>query len=157
MIAGAIWGPSMTAIAVGRDHLGVRLFAAAQRLSDTIGVPGSRAASAALERARSRISPTACDAAWSHGRALSTHDAIELASNDPRASSSPTVPTLTTRELKVLQLVATGRTNAEIAGELVLSVRTVENHVSHVYRKLRLRNRAQATRFAATHGLLAEV
>ena len=74
------------------------------------------------------------------------------------ASPAPTgtaLAALSDREIEVLSLVAAGRTNVEIAGDLVLSVRTVENHVSHIYRKLNVRNRVQATTFAAAHGLVA--
>lgn len=51
---------------------------------------------------------------------------------------------LTTRELEVLQLMAQGRTNAEIAGELVIAEGTVKSHVKHVLRKMRAGNRTEA-------------
>jgi DNA-binding NarL/FixJ family response regulator len=54
----------------------------------------------------------------------------------------------------VLRLVATGLTNAEVAEKLFLSSRTVDWHLGSIYRKLGLRSRAEATRFAAEHGLL---
>lgn len=56
--------------------------------------------------------------------------------------------TLTNRQLEVLALLASGRTNREIAGELVLSERTVERHLADVYAKLGARNRAEAVAFA---------
>lgn len=52
---------------------------------------------------------------------------------------------LTDRESEVLQLVAEGCTNAEVADRLVLSVRTVERHLLNAYRKLGVRGRAEAT------------
>ncbi len=52
--------------------------------------------------------------------------------------------TLTEREAEVLALVADGRSNPEIAAELGLSVKTVQNHVSHVLAKLQVRDRTQA-------------
>jgi ATP/maltotriose-dependent transcriptional regulator MalT len=62
---------------------------------------------------------------------------------------------LTRRELEVLRLVAVGRTNAEIARELVLSPRTVEMHVRHTLAKLDCRSRTEATARAHTLGLVA--
>jgi LuxR family maltose regulon positive regulatory protein len=51
---------------------------------------------------------------------------------------------LTTRELEVLQLIADGATNQEIANELVLAINTVKKHISNIYRKLGVDNRVQA-------------
>jgi DNA-binding CsgD family transcriptional regulator len=58
------------------------------------------------------------------------------------------------RELEVLRLVATGLRNREIATQLVISERTVERHISNVYRKLDLRGKADATAWALRTGLL---
>ena len=55
---------------------------------------------------------------------------------------------VTRREKDVLNLIAAGKTNREIADELVLSIRTVERHISNIYRKIGVYNRAQAVRFA---------
>jgi DNA-binding CsgD family transcriptional regulator len=62
---------------------------------------------------------------------------------------------LTRRELEVVQLLAAGATNREIAGQLFLSVRTVDMHVRNILRKLACRSRADATRRAGELGLLA--
>lgn len=61
---------------------------------------------------------------------------------------------LTQREVEVLRLVASGKTSAEIPAELVLSRRTVERHISNIYGKTNTHNRAEATAFAFTHGLV---
>lgn len=61
---------------------------------------------------------------------------------------------LTPRELEVLALVAAGKTNREIADELVISEKTVARHVSNIFTKLRLSSRSAATAFAYEHGLL---
>ena len=53
-------------------------------------------------------------------------------------------PELTDREREILDLVARGRSNAEITAELVLSPKTVRNHVSNVFAKLQVRDRAEA-------------
>jgi DNA-binding CsgD family transcriptional regulator len=70
------------------------------------------------------------------------------------ASSSPgDTAGLTARELEVLRLLAEGLTNAEIAGRLILSERTVSNHLSHIFGKIEVSNRAGAVAFAHRHGL----
>ena len=61
---------------------------------------------------------------------------------------------LTEREAQVLSMVASGRTNNEVADELVLSIRTVERHIGNIYAKIGARGRADATVFALTHGLV---
>jgi DNA-binding CsgD family transcriptional regulator len=61
---------------------------------------------------------------------------------------------LTKRELEVLRLVARGQTNRSIAGELVLSERTVDRHVSNIFGKLGVSSRTAATAYAYEHRLL---
>lgn len=61
---------------------------------------------------------------------------------------------LSEREAEVLRLIALGHTNAEIASQLFLSIRTVESHRAHVQQKLRLSTRAQLVRYALEHGLV---
>jgi DNA-binding CsgD family transcriptional regulator len=61
--------------------------------------------------------------------------------------------TLTPREAEVLRLVASGRTNKEIADELFLSVTTVQRHLANVYTKIDARGRAEATTYALQHGI----
>jgi two-component system response regulator NreC len=60
---------------------------------------------------------------------------------------------LTEREVEVLRLIALGHTNAEIGGQLHLSVRTVESHRAHIQQKLRRSTRAELVRYAIGHGL----
>jgi DNA-binding NarL/FixJ family response regulator len=64
------------------------------------------------------------------------------------------LPGLTTREKEVLQLVAAGLTNAEIAARLFRSERTIEQHLHSIYRKLGSSSRTGATRFAVEHGFI---
>ncbi len=56
--------------------------------------------------------------------------------------------------MQVLRLVAGGRTNKEIAVELVLSVRTVERHIGNIYGKIGARGKADAASYALTRGLV---
>ncbi|HVW42324.1 MAG TPA: response regulator transcription factor [Amycolatopsis sp.] len=65
-------------------------------------------------------------------------------------------PRLTERETDVLRFVAKGLTSRQIAERLVLSHRTVENHVQSTLRKLQLHNRVELARYAIEHGLDAE-
>jgi DNA-binding NarL/FixJ family response regulator len=67
--------------------------------------------------------------------------------------SGPQTPQLTERETEVLRLVAKGLTARQIANRLVISHRTVENHVQSTLRKLQLHNRVELTRYAIEHGL----
>lgn len=62
-------------------------------------------------------------------------------------------PTLTAREIDVLRRVAKGMAYREIADELYVSHRTVQNHVQNVLRKLQLHNRVELTRYAIEQGL----
>ena len=66
---------------------------------------------------------------------------------------SSTVDPLTERELGVLKLVAHGRTNREIADQLVVAEGTVRTHVSNILDKLHLASRTQATLYALREGL----
>ena len=61
---------------------------------------------------------------------------------------------LTEREAEILRLIALGHTNVEIAGQLFLSVRTVESHRAHVQQKLGRSTRAELVRYALDNGLV---
>ncbi len=73
----------------------------------------------------------------------------------PRESTRENPAGLTAREVQVLELLATGKRNAEIAAELVLSPRTVDHHVSSILRKLEVGSRGEAAAAAAGLGLRA--
>ena len=70
-----------------------------------------------------------------------------------RISAADSSPKLTERETEILRLVAKGLTAREIAQRLVISHRTVENHVQSSLRKLQLHNRVELARYVIEHGL----
>jgi DNA-binding NarL/FixJ family response regulator len=83
------------------------------------------------------------------GRVLSTY---RTAAQEPVPEA---VEDLTPRELDVLTLVAKGRSNGEIADELVISGVTVKSHIGRIFVKLGLRDRAAAIVYAYQHGIVA--
>jgi DNA-binding CsgD family transcriptional regulator len=141
-----------------------RLWGAAEGMSVTYGTQLARAVSTLIDyagrlaAARSRLDDATWSAAWDEGRAMDSGQAIEYAlkqETDPERAAPETYPAgLSAREAEVLRLVATGLTNAEVAGKLFLSPRTVEWYLASIYRKLGLHSRTEAARFAAEHRLL---
>ncbi len=75
-----------------------------------------------------------------------------FASLEP-VSRSELFPELLEREREILPYIADGQTNAEIAGKLVISIKTVHNHVSNIFSKLGVANRAQAAIHTREAGL----
>ena len=69
------------------------------------------------------------------------------------ASPADTFPELTSREVEILNLVAQGHSNAKIAARLFVSPKTVGNHISHIFTKLRVADRAHAIIRAREAGL----
>ena len=83
-------------------------------------------------------------------------EAVLSAAGHP-ATRRPARPAdLTGREVEVLQLLARGLSNKEIAEQLVISRRTAAHHVEHIYAKTGTTNRALASLFAASHGLIPD-
>lgn len=82
--------------------------------------------------------------------------AKEVANGSLNGKASPELllEPLSEREREVLVLLASGRTNSEIAGELYVAAGTVKTHVNNIYRKLDARNRAEALARAHSAGLL---
>jgi DNA-binding NarL/FixJ family response regulator len=78
---------------------------------------------------------------------------------DPAASASSLAAPdanqdrLSEREKEVLGLIAAGKSNQDIADELVISLNTVRRHVSNIFDKTGAANRAQATAYAKDHGI----
>jgi len=109
-----------------------------------------------------RINPTAARAAGAAGFISKDWPAADIAGAVRmvglgmtvfRPNEAPAGPPLTEREREVLDLIAGGSTNREIAEQLFLSPHTVKEHTSSLYRKLQVRNRAEAVQKAQRLGL----
>jgi non-specific serine/threonine protein kinase len=100
----------------------------------------------------------AADKLFDEGRRLPLDAALALGLDDRREDDRRAGPSsvLTRRESEVAVLVARGMTNREIAGQLYLSIRTVEVHVDHILSKLGFRTRTQLAAWAHEEGLLAQ-
>lgn len=167
-IAGrCLLGLAQEAYAAGDFRQATRLFAAATRRL-TINRQLAPAERIVYERnlsdLRVQLDATTFSAAWAEGEVMTPQQA--LASSDAHhhedmsspSSGQPRTPRypdrLTAREVDVLRLVAQGWTDAQIAEELVISTRTVNAHLTSIYRKIRVTSRHAATRYALTQHLL---
>jgi non-specific serine/threonine protein kinase len=153
------------AMADGDARRAAHLYGAADAHLGPLGlavlVPSDRPDSADnITAVRAALGETAFSAAWTAGRATSL---AEIIAEEPTASPVATTATpartaspdrLTAREVEVLRLLASGRSNREIAAELVVSVRTVEHHIASIYTKIGAHRRAEAVAYARRHGLL---
>ena len=71
----------------------------------------------------------------------------------PEAGDEPALPALTERERSILSAVASGMTTAAISRDLWISEHTIKFHLTNIYRKLGVANRAGAVRYALEHGI----
>ncbi len=150
---------ALAAVAVAQDQprRALKLAAAGTSLREAIDEPFSAAWHSIfegwLEPARSALDEQIASTLWAEGRAMTMERAVMYAltsSEDDTATpevhggppSGPR-PALTPREREVATLVARGRTNREIAAELVITERTAESHVSNMLSKLGFRSRAK--------------
>jgi predicted ATPase/DNA-binding CsgD family transcriptional regulator len=169
-IAWSLEGLACVAGANGEALRAAKLFGAAEALMEATGflLPPKECAMLEPYRAsvRSRLGEAGWDEALAEGRTMAMEAAIEYALSEEgsstatpsttseQLSSAPDHPAgLTPREIEVLGLVASGMTNAQIAKDLFISLRTVETHLTSIYHKLGVTSRAAATRFALEHGL----
>jgi non-specific serine/threonine protein kinase len=145
--------------AQGEAQRAARLWGAAQALHEAKGIPRDpdflAEAEARISVVRSGMGEEAWEEAWRKGRAMTLDEAVEyalsegdssmIASRTPEQTSAtaPRPSPLTRREREVAKLVARGLTNRQIAEGLVLSERTVENHVSNILKKLKLSSRSE--------------
>ena len=164
-VAHCLEGLASIAGAEGRVVRAAHLWGAEEALLEKIEaavytyVPDRSLHQSHVAAAQARIGEEAWGAAWKEGRAMNLEQAIEYAlepgpSPGPAATPQTYPAGLSAREVEVLRLVARGLTNAKIAEKLFLSSRTVDWHLSSIYRKLGVHSRTEATRFAVEHGLL---
>jgi DNA-binding NarL/FixJ family response regulator len=115
-------------------------------LTKDAGADEIREAIAAVERGEAAIDPAVQHHVVNALARLSTVDEQETELDLPDG--------LTAREAEVLELIATGLSNAEIAARLVVSEATVKSHINHLFTKTGVRDRAQAVAYAYRHGLV---
>jgi len=113
----------------------------------------------AMRRARRALGPAATAAAEERGAAMNLGTATQYAvlvigAQPGEAADVAGVPRLSARERELVTLVAHGRTNAEIAAQLSISVRTVGSHLDRIRDKTGCRRRADLTRLALRAGLI---
>ena len=121
-----------------------------ERLDGALGVEASRL----LRRDGAQwTTPQAIEAALAATWLEDAPGARPPASPAPTTPTSAQIATLTARERDILAHLAQGKTNEAIAGDLFISPRTVTTHVTRIYAKLGVVNRAEAVAFALAHGL----
>jgi DNA-binding CsgD family transcriptional regulator len=112
----------------------------------------------ALSAIRQALGPARVRAAEQRGAAMSLDTAAEyalmLTAPGPGPAPAPGLGRLSARERELVTLVAQGRTNAQIAAQLHISVRTVGSHLDRIRDKTGCRRRADLTRLALTEGLV---
>ena len=149
--------------ATGRDAEALTVWAANAALYERAGVTDPPWAAALWEdqrrEARQAVGPDRARAAENRGAAMSQATAAEYALmlTAPGAEQAPAAPglgKLSARERELVILVAQGRTDAQIAAELFISVRTVSSHLDRIRDKTGCRRRADLTRLALAAGLV---
>src|SRR5207247_2206152 len=139
------------------------LWGSAEVLGEAIGAPRSPFDRVSYEHAvaaaRAQLGEKAFAAAWAEGRSMTPDQALVTQtpkvgsiSGGPSSAPATKVPTqypdgLTAREVEVLRLVAQGLTNEQVAGQLVISPRTVNTHLTSIFHKIGVSSRSAATRY----------
>ncbi|GAB4076561.1 response regulator [Nostocoides australiense] len=117
------------------------------------GASGYLVKSATPEEIRAAVDATGRgEATFTPGLAGLVLGEYRKLASEPAPDERP-IPQLTERETEILRLVAMGLSSKEIGEQLVISHRTVQNHVQNTLGKLQLHNRVELTRFAIEHGL----
>jgi DNA-binding CsgD family transcriptional regulator len=156
-------GFAATAVKDGQYTAGVRLLAAAEAISGQLSASKWKANRMEFERylalAREGLTKASFQAEQNTGRSLSLEQAVEYARqlqvrSVPEPGAKVKLGDLTAREREIAALIAQGKTNSQIAQELVLSKRTVEKHATNILSKLGLTSRTQIVRWAIEKGLV---
>ncbi len=171
-LASNLEGLADVAVAQGEPARAAWFWGAAEALREAIGMPLPPVERNSYKRSVAavlvQLGERAFASAWAEGRSMTPEQAlaaqgpvnipasitVEPSSTMP-VKPSPTYPDgLTAREVEVLRLVAQGLTDAHIAEQLVISPRTVNNHLTSIYSKIQVSSRAAATRYAMEHQLV---
>ncbi|HKG27316.1 MAG TPA: LuxR C-terminal-related transcriptional regulator, partial [Thermomicrobiales bacterium] len=165
-------GLAGTAAAQGQAEVAAKLFGAADAVRASIGLKLQRYVMAEFEKAvaavRSALGESRFAAAWEAGSTLSLAQAIADADqvaatptapatparSQPRAAETVDTGGLTSREIEVLRLLAEGKSSREIGEALFISHRTATTHVTNIFTKLDVDNRATAVAKAFQMGIL---
>jgi non-specific serine/threonine protein kinase len=159
---------------IGQDDRAVQLVSGACQIRAKIRAPLTAFEQGMLDEAvavwRARLGAAAFVALWRSGQELTFEQLTQRAltgitSAEASAQRSSTLETaaegahqhlLTAREREILDLMAAGSTNPQIAARLVIGAGTVKTHTLHIYRKLEVANRTQAILRAQEFGLLRD-
>jgi len=152
-----------------QDRVAIELISGAAALRTDIGVPVRPSWRAGLERTltttRARLGEETFGVAWTSGYERPLADLIAAAAN-VRITSPGSVfgrkgareidrpSDLSPREMDVLRHLVAGKTDREIAEALIIGIRTVQTHVSHLFTKLGVNARAEAAAVAVRRGLV---
>ncbi len=160
-----LWCCARLCAATGRPAEAVTLWAAHDALfprHEEINLetmPAERLKQEALHQAGQVLGPGRFRAAGERGQAMSLATAAEYAlmltapAPEP-AAVAPELGQLSARERELVTLAAQGRTNAQIAAQLSISIRTVSSHLDRIRDKTGYRSRADLTRLALSEGLV---
>jgi predicted ATPase/DNA-binding CsgD family transcriptional regulator len=149
--------------ATGRPAEALTLWAALATQSAELGIPGLPEDARRREESQGTITqilgPAQVRAAEERGAAMTLDTSVEFAimltAQDPQASPAPPATgQLSAREQELVTLVARGHTDAQIAAQLYISVRTVRSHLDRIRDKTGSRRRADLTRLALQAGLV---
>ena len=168
-VASCLEGLASVIFAQGQPAWAARLWGAAESLREAIGAPIPLVDHALMiAAARTQLGEKIFAAMWAEGRTMTPEQALTAQEREaipetdlvgqPSAPTARLTPTyfdgLTAREVEVLQLVAQGLTNEQVAERLVISPRTISTHLTSIYGKIGVSSRSAATRYAFEHHLV---
>jgi DNA-binding CsgD family transcriptional regulator len=160
-IAAGLKGLGCVATAQGHFTCAALLWGAAESFPESLNVYIPQTLFERAQAAtRAHLGESALAKALADGRAMTPAQALAAYKALPmqpalQAKRPPAYPAgLTAREVEVLRLVAAGLNDAQVAERLVISVRTVNTHLTSIYNKLGVSSRAAATRFAVERHLV---